>query len=126
MSKPSPRTLLRVASVVDALARLGFQPHGSTESETVRVPTARAPVFGGLGGELRTFGGRTRFILPDTDIRATVGPRTTFIYRVIPRDRYQAPEVVSLVTVDTADATEEMLRAAVEKGRAASAERSTP
>ena len=113
MSKPKqPTAAERVVPVIDALIRLGFEEHGTTESETVRVPTFRAPVFGGLGGELRTFGGRARFSLPDTDIRATVGPRTTFVYRVIPRDRYQAPQIVSLANIDTADATEERLRAA--------------
>ena len=40
----------------------------------------KAPVLGGMGGERRTLGGRMRYALPGTDLRVTVGPRTTNVY----------------------------------------------
>lgn len=63
------------------LAAAGFVPDGATRAETVRTPTSRAPVFGGTGGEVRTLGGRARFRLPDTEVRATVGAQTVCLYR---------------------------------------------
>jgi len=62
------------------LLELGFQLAGETAEQMVRIPTVRSPVYGGLGGERRTFGGRARYTLPGTDLRATVGPRTTNLY----------------------------------------------
>ena len=62
------------------LLELGFLPAGETAEQVVRIPTVRAPVYGGLGGERRTFSGRARYTLPGTDLRATVGPRTTNLY----------------------------------------------
>jgi hypothetical protein len=53
------------------LVAAGWVPAGQTQSETVRVPTSRSPVFGGIGGELHTFGGRPRF--EKGHKRATVG-----------------------------------------------------
>jgi len=52
------------------------------QTEHVRIPTMKAPVLGGMGGERRTLGGRSRYVLPGTDLRVTVGPRTTNIYYV--------------------------------------------
>lgn len=45
--------------------------------------TSRVPIYGKTGGELRTFGGRLRMVLPGTAFRATVGARTTNIYTVV-------------------------------------------
>lgn len=84
-SNPKPEAPQDSPHVVEAAAVLsaaGFVPDGATREETVRVPTRKSPVFGGVGGELKTLGGRTRFKLPGTDFRATVGPRTVSVYRV--------------------------------------------
>ena len=71
---------MTVAEVVDALLQLGFAPAGETREEHVRIPTMRSPALGGMGGERRTLGGRARYALPGTDLRVTVGPRTTNVY----------------------------------------------
>jgi hypothetical protein len=68
-------------AIVAALLRLGWVEDGRTRSETVRVPTIGNPCFGGIGGEIRTFGGRVRYLLPATAWRITVGPRTTCLYK---------------------------------------------
>lgn len=64
----------------------GFMPAGVTEQHSVRIPTRNAPVFGHgpnpAGGELRTMGGRDRFVRGG--LRATVGPITTNFYTLSP------------------------------------------
>lgn len=70
---------------VTALATTALLDHGWTEagltrSEVVRIPTSQSPVFGGIGGELRAFGGRARFAKGER--RCTVGPRLTCFYRL--------------------------------------------
>lgn len=77
------KTAENMKIVVDLFMSHGFVPDGKTMEETVRVPTMDAPVFGSSGGELRTFGGRSRFALPGTNVRCTVGPRTTNVYEVV-------------------------------------------
>lgn len=72
---------LAVERAVEVLTGAGFVPDGATREEEVRIPTSRAPVYGGIGGELRTLGGRTRFAIPGTAIRVTVGASTTCVYR---------------------------------------------
>jgi len=69
-----------VDEIVTTLLGLGFAPAGETREEIVRIPTMRSPVYGGLGGERRALGGRARYALPGTDLRVTVGPRTTNVY----------------------------------------------
>lgn len=71
---------MTVDGVITTLLELGFAPAGETREEVVRIPTMRSPVYGGLGGERRTLGGRARYALPSTDLRVTVGPRTTNVY----------------------------------------------
>lgn len=71
---------MTVDEVVATLLDLGFAPAGETREEIVRIPTMRSPVYGGLGGERRALGGRARYALPGTDLRVTVGPRTTNVY----------------------------------------------
>lgn len=71
---------MTVDEVVTTLLDLGFAPAGETRQEHVRIPTMRSPVLGGMGGERRTLGGRTRYALPGSDLRVTVGPRTTNVY----------------------------------------------
>lgn len=71
---------MTVDEVVTMLLDLGFSPAGETRQEHVRIPTMRSPVLGGMGGERRTLGGRARYALPGTDLRVTVGPRTTNVY----------------------------------------------
>lgn len=70
------------ADIIAMLLAIGWEADGATREETVRVPTTRCPLYGKSGGELATFGGRTRLRLPDTDRRVTVGSRTTCFYRV--------------------------------------------
>lgn len=67
-------------AVVVCLFDAGFVEAGETREETVRISTGRSPILGRTGGERRTFGGRLRMELPGTDVRATVGPRTTYLY----------------------------------------------
>lgn len=71
---------MTIDEVITTLLDLGFSPAGETALEHVRIPTMRSPVLGGMGGERRTFGGRARYALPGTDLRVTVGPRTTNVY----------------------------------------------
>lgn len=66
--------------IVVTLLELGFSPAGETVKQVVHIPTVRSPVFGGLGGERRTIAGRARYILPGTDLHATVEPRTPNLY----------------------------------------------
>jgi len=72
-----------VVPVVEALIAAGFVAAGHTDSEEVRISTSNSPVFGGIGGEVRKFGGRQRYSKPGTDMRVTVGPRTVNVYRVV-------------------------------------------
>lgn len=76
------KTQQAMASAIDALLGAGFEPDGQTREEVVRVPTKASPLLGLSGGELAKFGGRQRFAKTGTNIKATVGPRTTAIYRV--------------------------------------------
>ena len=71
---------MTIDEVVAALLQIGFAPAGETREEVVRIPTMKSPVYGGTGGERRTLGGRTRYALPGTNLRVTVGPRTTNVY----------------------------------------------
>lgn len=87
MSSKSPL----VDEVVAMLKGRGWRVNGHTPSETVRIPTMRAPVFGGIGGEVRTFGGRIR--LEKGDRRVTVGPRTTCFYRMDGRNAVEFDNV---------------------------------
>ncbi len=72
-----------MAAVIDALLQAGFLPDGETRTEVVRVPTTSSPLFGLSGGELAKFGGRQRFALGTSGIKATVGKRTTAVYRMV-------------------------------------------
>lgn len=72
-----------LAAAVAALVEAGFVPAGETRSSQVRVSTGRSPVYGGMGGEARTFGGRSRFEKPGTAMRVTVGLRTVCFYEML-------------------------------------------
>ena len=65
---------------IETLLSEGFSEVGLTKVEIVRVPTITVPVFGGSGGKLTKFGGRLKFEYPSTDIKVTVGKRTTSFY----------------------------------------------
>jgi hypothetical protein len=69
-----------VDDVIGELIRLGWECSGRTLEETVRVPTRKSPLYGKSGGELATFGGRTR--LKFGEWRVTVGKRITFFYHI--------------------------------------------
>jgi len=74
-----------MADVINALQFAGFVEDGATREEVVRVPTTNSPLFGKIGkngGALALFGGRMRFAKTGTNIKATVGKRTTSIYRI--------------------------------------------
>lgn len=79
-------TKTTVDQVVDVLVRAGFAQDGHTRQEHVRIPTTASPVFGGIGGERRTLGGRQRWVQSSTNLRATVGPRTVYVYTVVDGD----------------------------------------
>lgn len=72
-----------MVKAVEALMKAGFEPNGHTRMEHVRVPTAKTPVYGKSGGKPVTLGGRMRLAKPGTDLKATVGLRTTVIYRTV-------------------------------------------
>lgn len=76
------KTEQAMADAIDVLLSAGFTPDGQTREEIVRVPTQQSPLLGVSGGVLAKFGGRQRFAQADTGVKATVGPRTTAIYRV--------------------------------------------
>jgi hypothetical protein len=69
-------------AVVDFLLGSGWAADGHTDSQTVRVGTSKVPIYGKTGGELRTFGGRERFVKTGTEWKVTVGTRTVNFYRV--------------------------------------------
>lgn len=70
-----------MADAIQSLLDAGFEPDGTTREETVRIPTRNSPLFGNSGGELAKLGGRQRFAIPGTTYKATVGMRTTAVYR---------------------------------------------
>ena len=76
-----PSTNEFTQAVIDLLLAAGFVPDGLTAEQTVRVPTKGSPLYGRSGGVLATFGGRARLTMPGTDFKATVGARTTYLYR---------------------------------------------
>lgn len=68
--------------VIALVTRFGFVPDGTTRTQQVRIPTTRSPVFGHgrnpPGGELRTLGGRLRFVRGKMHV--TVGRFSTYFY----------------------------------------------
>jgi len=90
-------------AVIELLLAKGFVRDGATVQQTVRVPTVANPVYGGIGGELTTMGGRQRFALPGTDIKATVGKRTTFFYRLTDKKVLGRRETESIAHLETRD-----------------------
>lgn len=102
------KTEQAMADAIDALLCAGFEPDGQTREEVVRVPTKASPLLGLSGGELAKFGGRQRFAKAGTNIKATVGPRTTAIYRVVGAG---LAGVRGIATHDTSDS--ETIRATV-------------
>lgn len=69
-----------LALAINTLLNAGFALDGNTREEIVRMPTTKSPLFGKSGGELAKFGGRQRFVKTGTNIKATVGAKTTYIY----------------------------------------------
>lgn len=81
-STRATKSELAMASVIDLLLASKFTQNGHTREEIVRIPTSKSPLLGKSGGELAKFGGRQRFGKPGTNIKATVGSRTTYFYFV--------------------------------------------
>lgn len=108
MSARRPR-LDPVTPVVEALLQAGLVPDGATATEEVRVSTSRSPVFGRIGGEVRTFGGRARYQKPGTNLRVTVGPRTVCVY-------LSGRDVVSLAHYETRSINLDELRKVLTEG----------
>lgn len=94
------KTEKSMASAIDALLVVGFLPDGQTREEIVRVPTQQSPLLGLSGGVLAKFGGRQRFAHAATGVKATVGPRTTAIYRI---DGPGLAGVTGIATHNTSD-----------------------
>jgi hypothetical protein len=65
-------------TVIAALFSNGWIPDGATHEEQVLIPTTKSPRFGKCGGELATFGGRSRF--RNGERYCTVGKITTCFY----------------------------------------------
>lgn len=85
MSTRQEKAAARITAAAQILTAAGYVPAGETHQEAVRMGTSASPVYGGTGGEVRTFGGRARFELPGTDRRATVGTQSVSLYRVLGR-----------------------------------------
>ena len=106
-----------MAGALDTLLAAGFVPDGQTRQERVRIPTRQSPVYGLSGGELATLGGRQRLALPGTSVKATVGPRTLALYRVVGQG---LGGVAGVATLDTSD------QVGIERALAAMPEMQTP
>lgn len=89
-----------MADVIQALLDAGFEPDGLTKEQIVRIPTRNSPLFGKTGGELAKFGGRQRFAKTGTSVKATVGARTTAIYRSEGKGLEGVKGIASLETKD--------------------------
>jgi hypothetical protein len=66
--------------IIRVLTNCGYVEDGATAVQHVRIPTTRSPVFGGIGGEAATFGGRARLKHSNGE-RVTVGKISTNFYR---------------------------------------------
>ena len=99
-----------VEVMVGLLSERGFRADGFTDSQTVRIPTVRAPVFGGIGGEVATFGGRRRF--KRDSLKVTVGKRTTYFYKVI--DKQLDPDFGKRFNTKDTDAVRSFLDTEIE------------
>lgn len=71
-----------IAAVSDLLLVAGFVPDGQTRQEHVRIPTAKTPVFGHSAVCWRRLAVGNDSSRAGTTIKATVGPRTTALYRI--------------------------------------------
>lgn len=91
-----------MADTIQILLAAGFKPDGQTRIEHVRVPTKESPILGGTGGVIASFGGRERYTKEGTDIRATVGLRTTSIYRSEGSGKNSVRGIAALPTSDHA------------------------
>jgi hypothetical protein len=112
-----------VEVMLSLLAAEGFVTDGETRKEVVRVPTQRSPLLGRGGGELRSFGGRQRLSKPGTDLRATVGPRTTFVYRALGGGKVESILHASTVGLELAVIREAIRASGDERGVGRSTDR---
>lgn len=82
MSKRLTKSELAMERAIGVLLEGGFVPDGATAASVVRAGSSASPIYGASGGQLSKTGGRTRFALPGTEWKATVGKMTTTFYRV--------------------------------------------
>lgn len=99
-AKKVSKAEIAMGEVIQALLDNGFDPDGHTQEQIVRVPTRKSPLFGKSGGELAKFGGRQRFVKTGTNIKATVGARTTALYRIEGKGLEGVSGIASLNTKD--------------------------
>lgn len=99
-AKQPSRTEQAMAVAIDALLSAGFAPDGQTREEIVRIPTKNSPLYGRSGGELAKLGGRQRFALGTTNIKATVGKRSVAVYRI---EGQGLAGITGIASFDTSD-----------------------
>ncbi len=102
-TKRQTPAMVAMASVIDLILASGYAHGGETATEQVLIPTTNSPRFGKSGGELATFGGRTRFIKGED--RVTVGRLTTCFYKVKPEFK-EASQFQTFNTKDVDKITE--------------------
>lgn len=71
-----------VEAALTLILAAGYAEAGVTDVQEFRIATTRNPVFGGIGGVATKQGGRSRYEVPGTKRRVTVGRFTTNFYSV--------------------------------------------
>lgn len=94
---------LAKASVIDLLLEAGFIPDGDTHSASAPASNYMRKTSDQLSKEWATAAARLRFKKPGTNIKATVGARTTAIYKI---DGKGLNGVKGLASIDTSQLCE--------------------
>ncbi len=92
-----------IGRTIQLLLDDGFVPEGLTVEEGFRIPKRDSPLFHTAGEELSKLGTRVRLVKTGTDIRATVGMRSTALFI---RAGDSIDGVGNMQSVDTADVRE--------------------
>jgi hypothetical protein len=108
-------------NTIRRLLAAGFVPFGVTDTNVVEIPPVERKlsiwnlhVVRADESKTVNLDGRKRYVLPGSDLRATVGPRTTFFYYVIDH------EMVPVQAFDTYREADEIARKITALVRAAS------